>query len=158
MVRSSAFGAAWLVQKLVTASTAEQELSALGELNLAECAVVSERETLPTTEFSTNGVIYLTEYQPNYLKYDYAASAPTFAVFSEIFYDKGWSVTIDGVAADALRVDYILRGMELPAGEHTVEWSFRAPNWTFVNIVTLFCSLLVLAALGWAVYKNRKEC
>jgi uncharacterized membrane protein YfhO len=80
-----------------------------------------------------------------------------FAVFSEIFYDKGWSVTVDGQAAEAVRVDYILRGMQLPAGEHTVEWSFRAPNWGVVNTVTALCSLLVVAVLVFAIYKKSKE-
>ena len=156
-VRSSAFGPAWLVQELVTASTAEQELSALGELNLAESAVVSEQETLPTTEFSTNGVIYLTEYQPNYLKYDYAASAPTFAVFSEIFYDKGWKAYIDGKEASAMRVDYILRGMALPEGQHTIEWRFRAPYWGAVEAATLVCSILIILMLILALIYTVKD-
>ena len=157
-LRESALGAAWFVDAVLGVRGAAEEIQSLGLVDLASTAVVDERDLPAQTAFSTDGEISLVEYAPNRLKYHYRASEDVFAVFSEIFYDKGWSVTIDGVAADALRVDYILRGMELPAGEHTVEWSFRAPNWTFVNIVTLFCSLLVLAALSWAVYKNRKEC
>ena len=158
VLRESAYGAAWFVDAVLGVRGAAEEIQSLGLVDLASTAVVDERDLPAQTAFSTDGEISLVEYAPNRLKYHYRASEDVFAVFSEIFYDKGWSVTIDGVAADALRVDYILRGMELPAGEHTVEWSFRAPNWTFVNIVTLLCSLLVLAALGWAVYKNRKEC
>jgi hypothetical protein len=158
VLRESAYGAAWFVDAVLGVRGAAEEIQSLGLVDLSSTAVVDERDLPAQTAFSTDGEISLVEYAPNRLKYHYRASEDVFAVFSEIFYDKGWCVTIDGVAADALRVDYILRGMELPAGEHTVEWSFRAPNWTFVNIVTLFCSLLVLAALGWAVYKNRKEC
>jgi uncharacterized membrane protein YfhO len=91
------------------------------------------------------------------LKYDYSAAEESFVVFSEIFYDKGWSVTIDGKSAEAIRVDYILRGMELPAGRHTVEWHFRAPNWGVVNCVTALCSALVVAFLIFALYKKQNR-
>ena len=158
VLRESAYGAAWFVDAVLGVRGAAEEIQSLGLVDLASTAVVDERDLPEQTAFSTEGEIALVEYAPNRLKYHYTASEPVFAVFSEIFYNKGWSVTIDGAPADALRVDYILRGMELPAGEHTVEWSFRAPHWGFVNIVTVLCSLLVLAALGLAVYKNKKEC
>ena len=158
VLRESAYGAAWFVDAVLGVRGAAEEIQSLGLVDLASTAVVDERDLPEQTAFSTEGEIALVEYAPNRLKYHYTASEPVFAVFSEIFYNKGWSVTIDGEPAEALRVDYILRGMELPAGEHTVEWSFRAPHWGFVNIVTVLCSLLVLAALGLAVYKNKKEC
>ena len=158
VLRESAYGAAWFVDAVLGVRGAAEEIQSLGLVDLASTAVVDERDLPNQTAFSTEGEIALVEYAPNRLKYHYTATEPVFAVFSEIFYNKGWSVTIDGAPADALRVDYILRGMELPAGEHIVEWSFRAPHWVFVNIVTVLCSLLVLAALCLAVYKNKKEC
>ena len=158
VLRESALGAAWFVDAVLGVRGAAEEIQSLGLVDLASTAVVDERDLPNQTAFSTEGEIALVEYAPNRLKYHYTATEPVFAVFSEIFYDKGWSVTVDGEPADALRVDYILRGMELPAGEHIVEWSFRAPHWGFVNFVTVVCSLLVLAALALAVYKNKKEC
>jgi hypothetical protein len=146
-VRSTALGAAWFVERVVTARDAREELEALDGLDLATEAVVSERETLPATEFSRDGYIALMEYRPNYLRYEYSADAQVFAVFSEIYYDKGWTAWIDGEPCDAMRTDYILRGAVLPAGEHTVEWRFRAPYWTAVEAVTLVCSLLIVAGL-----------
>ena len=158
VLRESALGAAWFVDAVLGVRGAAEEIQSLGLVDLASTAVVDERDLPNQTAFSTEGEIALVEYAPNRLKYHYTATEPVFAVFSEIFYDKGWGVTVDGEPADALRVDYILRGMELPAGEHIVEWSFRAPHWGFVNFVTVVCSLLVLAALALAVYKNKKEC
>ena len=158
VLRESALGAAWFVDAVLGVRGAAEEIQSLGLVDLASTAVVDERDLPNQTAFSTEGEIALVEYAPNRLKYHYTATEPVFAVFSEIFYDKGWSVTVDGEPADALRVDYILRGMELPAGEHIVEWSFRAPHWGFVNFVTVVCSLLLLAALALAVYKNKKEC
>ena len=146
-VRSTALGAAWFVERVVTARDAREELESLATLDLATEAVVAEHETLPMTHFSTDGYIALMEYRPNYLRYEYSADAEAFAVFSEIYYDKGWTAYIDGTPAEAMRADYILRGMILPAGNHTVEWRFRAPYWTAVETVTLICSLLIVAGL-----------
>ena len=125
-------------------------------VDLSSTAVASESDLPAQTAYSTDGEIALEYYSPNYLKYRYNATEPVFAVFSEIFYDKGWTVTIDGEEADAIRVDYILRGVALPEGEHIVEWRFRAPKWGVVNFVTVICSLLVLAALIFAIYKRVK--
>ena len=156
-LRESALGAAWFVDSVLGVRGAAEEIQSLGLVDLSSTAIVDERDLPEQTAFSTDGSISLVEYAPNRLKYHYTASEPVFAVFSEIFYDKGWSVTVDGESVDALRVDYILRGVQLPEGEHVVEWSFRAPHWGAVNLVTIISSLLVLAALAFALYKHKKE-
>lgn len=67
-------------------------------------------------------------------------------------------MTIDGEEAEAVRVDYILRGMALPAGEHTVVWSFRAPYWGVTETITAICSILViLSIIGAIIFNRRKE-
>lgn len=68
---------------------------------------------LPAVD-TLGGTIRLTEYRPNYLKYEYASAAPATAVFSEIFYDKGWTAWVDGVETPYFRADYLLRALELP--------------------------------------------
>jgi uncharacterized membrane protein YfhO len=74
------------------------------------------------------------------------AEGDALIVFSEIFTKQGWRVKIDGKEARALRADYILRAVEMPAGEHTIEWSYRAPNWALVEGIAMACSVVVLAA------------
>ena len=156
ILRESALGAAWFVDSVLGVRGAAEELQSLDLVDLSSTAVASESDLPEQTAYSTDGEIALEYYSPNYLKYRYNATEPVFAVFSEIFYDKGWTVTIDGEEADAIRVDYILRGVALPEGEHIVEWRFRAPKWGVVNFVTVICSLLVLAALIFAIYKRVK--
>ena len=114
---------------------------------------------LPAVD-TLGGTIRLTEYRPNYLKYEYTAAAPATAVFSEIFYDKGWTAWVDGVETPYFRADYLLRALELPAGDHTVEWRFRAPHWGAVEGVTGLCSaaiLLLIAGLAAAEWYKRKK-
>ena len=157
ILRESALGAAWFVDSVLGVRGANEEIQSLGLVDLSSTAIVAERDLPKQTAYATEGEIALTQYAPNYLKYQYSATEDVFAVFSEIFYDKGWSVTIDGQPADAIRVDYILRGMALPAGEHTIEWSFRAPYWGVTEAVTAICSIFVLLALIAALIKKYKE-
>ena len=148
--RETALGAAWFVGDAVRTATAEEEIGMLDIVDLSRVAVVDDKFRIEGTEFGS-GAISLTEYRPNYQRYEYEADGPALAVFSEIYYDKGWTAYIDGVQAPYIRADYILRAMELPAGRHTVEWRFRAPAWRTVEGITLACSAAVLGACAAVV-------
>lgn len=156
--RVSANGAAWFIDSAVYAQTARQEIDLVGETDTKTVAIV--REGTAVGPFGP-GEIMLTEYRPNYLRYTYTAPHGGVAVFSEIFYDNGWTAFIDGKEAPYFRADYVLRAMNLPAGTHTVEWRFRAPGWTAAEAVTLTASLLVLlcaiAALAYLFLHKKKE-
>ena len=136
-------GCAWFVSETVKATSARDALERLGYEYLADCAIVEDADV--EAHYDASGEISLVEYAPNYLRYEYDAPAEALAVFSEIYFPDGWSVTIDGKDADYFVVDYILRGMELPQGKHTVEWHFRAPHWRLISAVMAICSVLVLA-------------
>ena len=145
--RPSANGAAWFVENMVLAESAKRELEMLGETDLKTTAVVSA-ENIPSVGAPLGtGEIELTEYRPNYLKYEYTADGEAVAVFSEIYYPDGWTMYVDGAEAPYFRADYILRAALLPAGRHTVEWRFRAPMWGMSEGITLVCSLLIFIAL-----------
>lgn len=150
-------GAAWFVDEIVQVDGARQELEALATMDNKKQAVVDARADVKTmfiVDSTTN--IVLTEYRPNYLKYETSNAAEGLAVFSEIYYDKGWTASIDGAPAKYLRADYILRAMVVPAGEHTVEWKFRAPRFRAVEGVTLTASIAILIWLITATIWLRK--
>jgi uncharacterized membrane protein YfhO len=79
-------------------------------------------------------------------------------VFSEIYYPKGWTATIDGKEATILRANYVLRALEIPAGKHTIEFRFLPKPYTIGNQVTMASSWLLLLAvagsLGWSLAKH----
>lgn len=149
------YGAAWFVASAIEADSPRQALDMLDVADLALCAVV-EREGMANKSYDSSGTVALVEYAPNYLKYEYETSDEALCIFSEIYYADGWSVTIDGEPADYFVADYVLRAMELPAGKHVVEWSFKAPNWTIVSIIMAICSIAIIVALI-AVIIFRKE-
>ena len=166
--RTTAFGAAWFVDSLAGAASPREEIERLGQVNLRTTAVVAadraEKSALnPMPRDICNPArIELTEYRPNYLKYRYNSPEEAVAVFSEIFYDKGWTAYVDGKETPCFRADYVLRAMELPAGEHVVEWRFRAPGWRAVEAVTGVCSALILlgtlASILFALRKKKTSC
>ena len=138
-LRTTANGAAWFVDRLVAGETPQQEIDLLGTTDLKTTAVVNPRDKAFAGEWQAGSTgadtalvrsIALTEYRPNRLKYEYTAPEEAVAVFSEIFYDHGWTAYVDGEEMPYFRADYVLRAMKLPAGKHTVEWRFRAPGWT----------------------------
>ena len=166
--RETANGAAWFVESVIELPSARDEIDALAAIDTKTTAVASPKikaskaeNRVPAGHYAGTGEIRLTEYSPNRLRYEYTADDTAFAVFSEIFYDKGWSAYIDGAdePAEYLRVDYILRGMELPAGTHTVEWRFRAPSWSAAETVTaIFSALILAAAATLATIRIRRYC
>ena len=81
------------------------------------------------------------------------------AVFSEVYFPEGWSVTIDGAPAEYFAADYLLRGMVLPAGEHSVVWSFEAPRWGVISGVMAVCAaaILVLVVAVVVFYKRLEK-
>ena len=157
-LRTTANGAAWFVDRLVTAEDARQEIDLLGKTDLKTTAVIAARD-LPLAQLPAAAAadtlpgrsIALVEYHANRLRYEYSTPAEAVAVFSEIYYDKGWTATIDGEEAPAFRADYVLRAMRLPAGTHVVEWRFRAPGWRAAETVTGICSVVILVSAAAAV-------
>ena len=167
VLRPTANGAAWFVDAVAVAGSPQQEIDLLGETDLKRTAVIAEKDKPYTQGWTANPAdtaaqrtIALTEYRPNYLRYEYTAPAEGVAVFSEIFYPYGWTAYVDGAEAPCFRADYVLRAMRLPAGQHTVEWKFRAPGWKAAEAVTLVSSLtILLGAIAAAIccFRFRKR-
>ena len=152
IVRPTANGAAWMVQSVVRAASPQQEIELTGRIDTKQEAVMSE-EYMPENFNFADGQITLAEYRPNYLRYEAESEGDALVVFSEVFTKQGWSVTIDGVKATPLRADYILRAVEMPAGKHTIEWRYRAPNWSVVEgIAWCFSAAVLLGFLLTIIY------
>ena len=144
---NNCLGPAWLVEGGVRVDSAREAFVAIGSADLSKYAIVEPSAPALKEYYGTSGSITLEEYKPNYLRYEYSSPTESLAVFSEIYYPDGWTAYIDGVEADYFMVDYILRGMELPQGKHTIEWKFRAPHWGAATAITGISSWLILIAL-----------
>lgn len=157
-----AMGNAWFVDELVMAEYADDELQKLNSIDISSQATLDRRfgELVDHLEFAedTAATIELTEYRPNIMTYTASASAPQFAVFSEIYYEEGWEATIDGEPAEIVRVNYALRGLEVPAGDHTIVFEFR-PKTYFTGEKLSYAGsiLLILLIVGAVIWEFRKK-
>src|SRR5690606_13693969 len=102
-----------------------------------------------------DGTITLTSYAPDELVYKTSAPTNQLAVFSDIYYgpDKGWQAYIDGVKAPHFRADYILRAMNVPAGDHEIRFTFEPRSYRVGEIISLVFSLGIVLALLFGFYR-----
>ena len=148
-----ALGNAWFVERYTIVANADEEISFLTDMDPASEAVIDQRFSQQIGDMQMNydslASISLTEYKPNYLKYSSQAGNPQLAVFSDIYYEKGWNAYIDGELVPHFRADYVLRAMIVPAGNHTIEFSFEPKTYYSGNRISLASSMILsLFAIG----------
>ena len=153
-INPNANGNAWFVDSLKVVNSADEEIVALDSLKTKSIAVIDKSKfknalSLVTKKDAT-ATIRLTEYSLEYLKYESSTSEDQFAVFSEIYYKDGWNAYIDGEIIPHYRVNYVLRGMQVPAGMHTIEFKFEPEViQTGTTISLISYALLLLIPVGW---------
>ncbi|MCG6188150.1 YfhO family protein [Maribellus maritimus] len=160
----NALGNAWFVSDYKMVKNADDEIDAMNDFIPSETAIVDQRfeEFLNNKEFKKdeNGSITLTEYQPNYLKYSARTATEQLAVFSEIYYANGWDAYVDGNKVPHFRVNYVLRAMVLPEGEHTVEFKFEPKSYYIGNKISLASSFVLIFAViayGFVEFRRKKK-
>ncbi|MCZ6900394.1 MAG: YfhO family protein, partial [Bacteroidetes bacterium] len=134
----------------------DEELDQVSQINPKNQAVVDgSKFELSTTDFDASGTIQLTTYQPNYIKYEVNTVNEALAVFSEVYYPVGWIAKMDGQEVAYIRCNYILRGLQIPPGNHIVEFVFRPNSYFIGNKIMMISSVLLLlvllGSLGWTL-------
>ncbi len=159
-----ALGNAWFVSSVQFVASADEEMNSLTGFDPKEEAIIDHRYqpmiNLLKMNFDPNATITLTSYNPEHMVYAYKSATTELAIFSEIYYDKGWNAFLDGKPAPYFRADYVLRGMQLPAGVHKIEFIFHPDSYyTGEKISLAGSSLLVLGFIGliWFEIKKRVD-
>jgi len=160
-----ALGNAWFVDAYQLVEDPNAEIMALNNFNPADTAIIDKRFADKVQgknlERDTNSVIVMDHRKPynmDHLIYKTKTSKDQLAVFSEVYYEPDWRAYIDGKPADYFRVNYILRAMIVPAGEHTIEFKCEAPKlYKLIKVNIIFGILFVLAVAGSLVLYYRKE-
>lgn len=147
-----ALGNAWFVENVQLVDNADKEIAALKDFEPSKTAVIDKKFSKMLDGFKairdTLSKISLLEYNPNDLKYEYKTDKDMMAVFSEIYYDKGWNAYIDGKLTPHFRADYVLRAMILPGGKHSLEFKFEPKSYYMGEKVSLAGSLILLILLA----------
>ncbi len=160
VVNPYAYGNAWFVKEVRMVENADEEMSVAGTGG-KDIAWVDQRfaDVIREKSLKTDSLaeVVLTAYKPNSLEYVYRSEEPGVLVFSEVYYPHGWKAFVDGKPVPHFRTNWILRGMEVPAGEHRVEFRFEPDAYFTARIISTVTSailLLVFAGLlarglGW---------
>ena len=149
-----ALGNAWFAENPVIVENANREISMVNRIDPASQAVIDQsfrdyvtKSTYPLSEGDT---IYLKSYKPNELIYETKAKEEKLAVFSEIYYPAGWNCYIDNGETPYFRVNYVLRGMIVPAGNHEIIFRFEPASYYVGNKISWASSgIFILLILGY---------
>ena len=160
-------GNAWFIKELRLVNSANEEIKALDSLDNKNKAVYSLPRLTKLKNYANNftvdslATINVVEHKPNYFKYESNNVNEGFAVFSEVYYGNGWKTFIDGKETSYIRVNYTLRGMEVPAGKHIIEFRFDPdivkPGISISFAISVFFGLLFLGVLFYEFKKKPNE-
>jgi hypothetical protein len=166
-----ALGNAWFVSNLEKVSTPEEEILKVRDINPAQTAIVNKefdtylKDVVPNADSSAQNesrfIKQIDTKDPMKLEYSFKSPANEFVVFSEVIYrpNQDWISYVDGKPADHIRVNYILRGMKVNAGEHKITFEFKPKLYAVTNNVLLAGNALfylVIAGLLFLFYRGRK--
>lgn len=164
----AALGNAWFVDNYRLVDDPNAEILALNDFDPAQTAIVNKEfaELLAGKDLTrdSNSVIepvHQQPYNPDYLQYKSKTTKDQLAVFSEIYYKPDWIAYIDGERAEYIRVNYVLRAMVVPAGEHTIEFRNEAPLLHKLDKVawagSAIFGIIILGSIVMVIYKGRKK-
>ena len=148
LANPEANGNAWFIRRLIEVQSSDEEIMALDSLDVLNEAVVNTNDFTEIDRFNfpkdSLASISLTEYRPNHLKYSTNNENDGLAVFSEMYYPVDWKAYIDGKLVDHIKVNYVLRALNIPAGSHTVEFKFEPKVIETGSKITLASSILMI--------------
>jgi sulfur relay (sulfurtransferase) DsrF/TusC family protein len=161
VTNDNALGAAWFVSKIKYVDGANAEMDALSTLNPAVDAVADSKfkaalgEAKPVAD---GDKITLDKYTPNELSYTVNSANGGLVVFSEVWFPWGWNVTVDGKESQLGRVNYTLRGMQVPAGSHKIVMTFN-PESIHVTASIAYVSIILiyLLLIGALIFEYRRK-
>ncbi|TKC03444.1 glycosyltransferase family protein [Pedobacter cryotolerans] len=158
---NTALGNAWLVKGVQFVKNADEEMKAISSFDPKLEAIVDEqfKNQIDTTRLGADpsAFIKMEKYHPDHIEYSYSAPRDVIAVFSEVYYDKGWNMYIDDVQKPYFRANYVLRAAQLVAGNHKVEFKFEPKSYYTGEKISLAGSILLVLCLGFGFYTENKK-
>ena len=158
---TQANGNAWFVKELKTVNSPDAEMKSLNKFDSKNVAFVNSKD-FPNVQKNTfvkdsSSTIVLNSYAPNDLKYTSNNNNKGLAVFSEMYYKKGWNAYIDGKLQEHIRVNYALRALQIPAGKHTIEFKFEPQVVKTGSMISLVSFILIVFLFVGAIYFENKR-
>lgn len=156
-----AYGNAWFTDEVQYVPSANAEIEALYNVSPKKTAIVNERyksdlQNAVSSPSDSTATIRLTEYKPNYLRYETNSAGNRVAVFSEVYY-KQWQAYIDGKEVPIACANYVLRALHVPSGKHVIEFRFDPPSIHTTEIIAYVGLVALLLIMGYLLYSSVKR-
>ena len=158
-----ALGNCWLIKSIQYVKDADAEMNALNSFNPKDTAVVQEsfKGSIPFAPvYDSSANITLVKNDNDVVTYTFNAASNQFAVFSEVYYKSGWKAYIDGKEAPIVKVNYVLRGLAVPAGKHDIKFEFKPQGYYKGRSLTSIFSIVLLVVLAVGIFmewRNRNQ-
>ena len=160
-INENILGSAWFVEELVSVESSDEEILQLNNIDFKKTAISQNISNKSYKKDPQNSII-LKEKRTNKLIYEVEATSDQFVVFSEAYYNKGWDVmivnsgdkSIDSKSLSHQRVNYLLRGMEVPAGKYELHFWFDPPVLVTGYIISIFSILILFLSIGFYFKKS----
>jgi len=156
-INPDANGPAWFVKAIRTYPAPRALMDALTNLDTKDTALLFNGDNAVTNSQSLGDTIYLIHNDNDEMIYHSTSSKPRFAVFSEIYYNRGWQAYIDNHEVPILRTNYVLRGLAVPAGQHTIRFVFHPASYYVGRTIQILASILLLGLLAFAALKEYRR-
>ena len=160
-----AMGNVWYIDSVLVVNTPNEESDALNEINLKTTAVLDVKFESFVKDFipgkDTSASVTFLSYKPNALEYQSSATQDGIIVFSEIYYPYGWKAYIDNEPVAHFRVNYTLRALNVPAGEHHIRFEFepdairKAEPVSFACIIILYGT--IIGGIGYGIFRKMRN-
>lgn len=151
-------GFAWIARDWEFAESDDAEMAMTAALQSPRSTVVHSEfaEILKGLEPGGVGNVQLESYRPDLIQYSVSLESPSLVVFSEVWYPNSWKAMINGIPAETIRANYVLRALKIPAGTHQVEWRCETPSGSAVPILANSVLLILILGSSWYGMKHSK--
>ena len=167
-ISSSALGNAWILRDIKVVANADSAIIALGTLDTKTSGVVEKDQAdLISTSIAvdSNASVVLTSYHPEKLEYTYNSATESNVAFSEIYYAQGWHAYLDNQEVDYFRLNYIIRGLKVPAGKHTITFKYEPATYalgtmlsaTFGSLIYVLLAITIFFGIKNEFFNQKKE-
>ncbi len=150
----SAYGHCWLVKHVKVVNDRVAAITDIGSTNLRDTAIVDKSfaQSIIQPQPDSASYIRMTKFDNDAIEYEASCNGPQFAVFSEIYYPKGWNAYVDGKKTDYVNANYVLRGLSVPAGKHTIKFVFEPESVKKGRSIMFAASILVLLIFAGGLF------
>jgi hypothetical protein len=155
-----ALGNVWFVKGIEYKKGPSEVMSSISNFNPKDTAIIEEKDKpneISAITYDSAATINLVENKNDVVTYSSNASQKQFAVFSEVYYKLGWKAYIDEVESPIIKTNYVLRGLVIPAGKHSIRFEFKPSSITMAQRASAFASILLWGLLIGIIIKSFKK-